>query len=120
MYVHLCFVPETIQLKEVLATMDLVNEEKKPIPFAITFYTADEERDTGGEKIEVKQQIATKVRKFALPDAEHVNKLGEPAKSKSPMHSFHSTRNINIPGYDHPVKLHIRLITHFNGKRVIW
>lgn len=99
--------------------MDAVDGNNKPIPFSITFYTADMERGTGGERIKIETPVATKYRQVQH-HASPASALETSQKSKSPHHGVHFTRNILYPGKEHPVKVHGRLITRFNGKRVIW
>ncbi len=99
--------------------MDVV-EGGMPKPFAITFVTSDEKRKSGGELIRVKERSATKYRDFVPGDERDFTGKGKAAFSKNPNHGVHATRNINIPGIAHIVKIHIRLITSFNGKKVYW
>lgn len=114
---------ETIRLREVLRLMDATDAEGKPIPFSITFFSADLERNTGGEKTKIDARIVTKYRQFGSGNGEdtstgaHVSITG---KSKNPNHGINFTRNLIIPGKEHPVKVHPRLITHFNNMRVVW
>lgn len=99
--------------------MDATDATGKAVPFSITFFHADIERETGGEKTKVDQRIVTKYRQFGKGN-EASSQPGTSGKSVNPNHGINFTRNLVIPGRDHIVKVHPRLITHFNGMRVVW
>lgn len=100
-----------IQLREVLDTI----ESGKP--FDITFITADRKKGTGGEikrytgwvKCDLAAMPEPVLRRNRIP----VNSLKEAA------HRLHKTKNIMNPVTRDIRKVHIRLITEFNGKRVV-
>lgn len=76
-----------ITLPEVLKSM------RTPVPFDITFYTADKARDKGGEIVELNGVVVT--------------------SSNYP----HAIRKVMLPNGQYK-DLHIYLIRTFNGKRV--
>lgn len=99
--------------------MDAVDATGKAVPFAITFYTADVQKRTGGERIKIDQRIVTKYRQLSAAST-GTNDLKSGTKNVDPNHGLHFTRNLVIPGWEHMVKVHPRLITHFNDMRVVW
>jgi hypothetical protein len=101
-----------IGLTEVIAFMD------KGEPFDISFVTADTKRGTGGEMKTLTKAVKSGMQKKeaytqeALPTPEN--------KRKNPSHFENSTRNIHVLGKPKDItKVHLRLITRFNGKRVV-
>lgn len=98
--------------------MDEIDAAGLPVPFSIKFYTADLERDTGGECINITLPNARKFKQFSK--METPVDLQPSGIKKAPHHGVNFTRNIQIDGWEHPVKVHGRLITRFNGKRVVW
>ncbi len=100
--------------------MDAVDAKGQAIPFSICFFTLDLERDKGGERIKIDQPIVTKHRQLGISEHSKMPITAPSDKPKDPHHGMNFTRNLVIPGWEHMVKVHMRLITHFNGKRVIW
>lgn len=106
---------ETITLGEVLHAID--NGER----FDIEFVKADRKRGTGGQ---IRTYIGC-VKESAIHNpASATRKQEQPvlaaaSGSKNPNHYENSTRNIYLLRERLTKKVHIRLITKFNGKRVI-
>lgn len=97
---------ETIFLSAVLAKM---TEGK---PFDVIFVTADREKNTGGEIVEIRgARLATPKREGPIARATK--------KKTAQNHHANSTRNIVLAN-GLIRKIHIRLIIQFNGKKVIW
>lgn len=72
---------------------------KNPVPFSITFYTADKSRNKGGEKIQLKSAIRTGLQRV-MNKKKYVG--------------------VSVPNNTHhPYSVHLYLITEFNGKKVI-
>lgn len=71
--------------------MELLNAAGRPQPFSITFATADQSRDTGGEVIHYPKAILSRLRRSGRP-----GKPGKPGKLKSGIqyHANNRTRNI--------------------------
>jgi hypothetical protein len=100
-----------IELREVL---DLIESGK---PFDITFVTADRKKGTGGEikrytgwvKCDLSAMPEPVLRRNKIP----INIV------KDHQHRQHKTKNIMNPVTRDIRKVHIRLITEFNGKRVV-
>ena len=110
-----------ITLPEVLKQMDQFDEKGKPVPFSIKFVTCDLRRKSGGELIELENVVkcvGKKKGKVIFDDRKKTpNKKKE---KKNPKHWDNSTRNILIPSSGQIRKCHIRLITEFNGQKVIY
>lgn len=101
-----------ITLNEVLREID-----KPGNTFAITWIQADRRKGTGGKIDSVK--CAQKTTIADLPDnIVKFNRIAESTK-RNPNHWDHKTRNIYVPATRRIKKLHIKLITEFNGKTVV-
>ena len=104
-----------IRLGEVLKQMDYLDEKNQPVKFQMKFVTANRDKNTGGEIIEIKDAckcIGKKAGKviFDKRPAPDIN-------SKNPNHWVNSTRNVLLPN-GLIRKIHIRLIIEFNGQKV--
>ena len=99
---------ETIFLSAVLEKM----ADGKP--FDVKFVTADLEKQTGGEIIELRQ-VRLSIAKRAAPIA----RAGKKKNAGTQNHWANSTRNAVLPN-GLIRKFHIRLIIEFNGRKVIW
>ncbi|MBD3627597.1 hypothetical protein [Cyclobacterium sp.] len=108
--------PAKIRLRDALRAMDRLDHKGNPTPFTITFYTADRKRDTGGKKMTIEGGILSKHAK-GLPM--HMRRVDGFGGSKAPRHYQNATRNVSSPDGS-ITTVHIRLITHFNGLRIIW
>ncbi|WP_157466577.1 hypothetical protein [Cyclobacterium marinum] len=106
----------SIRLRDALRAMDRLDHKNRPVPFSIVFYTADKKLNKGGERKEIKGGVLTKHVK-GLPI--HIRRVDGFAGSKSPKHYENATRNVSSPDGS-ITKVHIRLITYFNGLRIIW
>jgi len=111
---------DTITLHEVLQVLDGRDERKKPNRFDITFCTFSESKNTGGERITMKNTYRIMGKKY---DGTKVN--AKPISQatlerRNPNHYKNQTRNITIDGSRQIRKVRIRLIEFFNGKKVIW
>lgn len=96
--------------------MDRLDHRSKPIPFALTFITADRNRKVGGEIKEIKGAILSKHNK-ALPI--HMRRVDGFGGSKKPASYENATRNVQSPEGS-IIKVHIRLIKSFNDQIIIW
>lgn len=105
---------QTIRLSDALAVMEAHDHYKKPIPFSISVFSADEKRQEAGEFIEYHNCILSKFVK-ALPRhlKDSKTSLGT---AKLPMHWKNSTRNIFLLDTQEIKKIHIRLIYSINDK----
>jgi len=109
---------ETITLKQVLAEMQASVE-----PFALRFVKLNETKGTGGEIIELSNQLQSGRAKQPEP----APKLGSRADvdeleawvGRNPNHYEHMTRNLVSKINGRYTKVHIYLILEFNGKKVI-
>jgi len=84
--------------------------------FSIGFRTCNVKKGTGGEWLEFPQ-----CKKYiAKTKAEQYSEARTPNKTrKDPRHYENSTRNIVVMPSGEIVKVHLRLIIHFNSKTVI-
>ena len=104
-----------ITLSEVLTIL------QSGVVFALTYCTADRKRGKGGKLVAVDQ--ATICQLSAMPsnilrrNGISATTLGDNRRWAD--HHTHKTRNIYLPRTQEIKKLHIKLITEFNGKRVL-
>jgi hypothetical protein len=102
----------TIQLKDVIATMDSGAE------FSIGFRTYDKRKEKGGEWIAF--DCCVKHNYLTAEQRETANRAKQNrALLKDPKHYENSTRNIRVINNGNIVKVHLRLIRRFNGKTVL-
>jgi hypothetical protein len=110
-----------IRLWDVLDVMDSFDWRQKPVKFQMKFVTANRQNGTGGEIIEVKgaRKCSGKTKEgrpiFSFPK----NSADRDKAARDPRHWTHSTRNILLPN-GQIRKVHIRLITEFNNKKVCY
>lgn len=114
-----------IQLKQVLAEMEAATE-----PFSLRFVKLNEQKGTGGEVVPLSGQLlsgkGTGQQLAPAPDpmpalsgaADDVDEL-EAWLRRNPNHYDNMTRNLVSTINGHYTKVHIYLITEFNGKKVI-
>ena len=107
-----------IRLIDALNLMDEVDREENPIPFSLKYITYNRKKKSGGEIIEIDKAVKC----VAMRGGKIVYDTRKKEKdiSKNPNHFKNSTRNLNIVGTDQIRKCNIRLITEFNGQKVIW
>jgi hypothetical protein len=110
----------TIFLKDALRQM---LEDK---PFSMTFVTFDGKRNRMGDLVEVENAKCTWKESTGMqtsPETKNETKAetnpAELKRTREPNHFENATRNIVINGTQIR-KVHIRLITFFNGMKVIW
>lgn len=97
---------EFITVREIVRIMAKTDRYGKPVPFSISFVTADEKRGTGGDVITLKEAIC----------------IGGPTKKKkirNPHHDVNFTRNIRAVDGDRIITVHPLLVTRLNGKTKI-
>jgi len=105
-----------LRLKDALKLMDRLDHKGKPIPFELTFVTADRKRNTGGNLKTAKAAILSKHNNKLPLHQRRVDGFGG---SRKPASHENATRNIQTP--DGTItKVHIRLIKSFNGQVIIW
>lgn len=106
---------QLIPLSEVLKEMD-----KKELIKSISFVTADRKRGTGGELVTLKNVIQTGRTSKEGKTSGSGESTTEDRPARNPNHWKNQTRNLRIAKSNQVRKVHIRLITEFNGQRVIW
>jgi hypothetical protein len=114
-----------IQLKQVLALMEAASE-----PFSLRYVKLNEQKGTGGEVVAISGQLlsgkGTGQQLAPAPDPVPILS-GQPADSeeleawlrRNPNHYDNMTRNLVSTVNGHYTKVHIYLITEFEGKKVI-
>lgn len=103
-----------IKLKDALQTMERTNARGLPIPFNIVFCTADLNRKTGGEIIQLDNAVLS--RKIKHPT--HYRKSNEQV-IKKPLHYRNRTRNLQQLKTSEIRKAHIDLVLYLNGEEVV-
>lgn len=98
---------------------DVLDDMLKGQPFSISFVTYDGKRKRMGDLIEVEKATCTWREKPEKKTTTVANNGAKPVRTRQPNHWENATRNIVINGTQ-VRKVHIRLITMFNGKNVIW
>jgi hypothetical protein len=108
-----------ISLRDALHIMDSVDASGQPVRFNIAFVTRGKGEIIGKDHNtgEIVGITAYKPVKVSKPHSEGAN---EQRRKSNPNHTQNSTRNICIDGTDQIRKVHIRLITRFNGKQVFY
>jgi len=109
-----------IRLQQLLDQMDRLDDQGRGVPFQIRFVTADRNRGTGGEVIElsgVRKCIGKRNGKVVFD----TRKKGENKNpgTGDPRHWVNSTRNLLLPN-GQIRKVHIRLIVEFNHQKVCY
>lgn len=97
---------EMIRIAEMLTIMNTWEKRGERVPFSITWVKCDEKQGTGGEKITLDQAVL-------------VGNAHSKSEKRNPNHFENYTRNIRAYEGDRIMKIHIPLVTRFNGKQVI-
>lgn len=86
--------------------------------FSIGFRTCNVDKRTGGEFIFLPE--AKKFKRLTPAEIAAANNPREQLRlKKDPKHFENSTRNLMVPASGRIIKVHLRLITLFNGKQVL-
>lgn len=81
--------------------------------------TYDKRRNKGGELITLENVTSTYLKQPHKQRSEAAAPATPPPTgTKRPHHWGNRTRNLKRPGFEQPMKVHILLITRFNGKIV--
>lgn len=107
-----------IELGEVLDTMSKKDRKGNSIPFSIEFVTADLNRDKGGEIKTLANAVMVTPSYWRKTNKGFKMGLTRPKKVQN--HFENMTRNIRQLNDTAIVKIHIWLITKFNGQNVVW
>jgi hypothetical protein len=93
---------------------------------SITYVTADYKRGTGGQLVHIpacviwsQKNITEPGTPGAMVDEKPIINHQSSIINKKPSHWIHKTRNIYIPKTQKIQKFHIKLMTQFNGKKVL-
>ncbi len=108
-----------IQLSTALDMMDELDENGVPMSFQLKFVTADRQRKTGGEIIEVpsaRKCVGSRNDEVVFDTREKKTTVKE---KRDPHHWANATRNILLPNKQIRT-IHIRLIIEFNHQKVVF
>lgn len=97
---------DMIRVPDMLAQMNEWEKSGERVPFSIEFVTCDLKQGTGGEKIKLDQAVL-------------VGSSKSKSEQRNPNHFENYTRNIRAKDGDYIMKLHVLLITRFNGMSII-
>lgn len=97
---------DLIRISEMLATMDMKNEDGFPIPFDFTFITCNLSKNTGGKRIACKNVII-------------VGGSISNSKVKDQDHFKNYTRNFRSADNQEIRQFHPPLVETFNGMKVV-
>ncbi|MFY7884106.1 MAG: hypothetical protein ACOVOV_04595 [Dolichospermum sp.] len=125
---------DTIKLSEVRTSIDQLDPTGFPVPFSISFWTANQEKQTGGELIEidfaVKNFALKKSQKFSGKVKLKSNVINEGMSELQQHHAENQTTVIAVIAKDEltgkyvptgsKILIHYRLIEKFNNKKVLW
>lgn len=110
-----------ITLADVLRILDMTAE-----PCTVVFSTANRQKGTGGELLTLENCVKTgtnreaKQAQAAAPSAQQPAAEPAPRPKHQPAHQSNQTINLTILSSGHVRKVHVRLITQFNGQKVRW
>ena len=112
---------EFIQLRDVLTLME-TPVDGLARKFSLKVITYDDQRGTGGELMEFKECTLLGVKneyKNSIPEEFRREQPALLLMTKDPHHRIHKTRNIRLKN-GQVRKIHIRFITHFDGKQILY
>ncbi len=111
-----------IHLPTVLETMKKLDADGNAPLFDLEVGSSDEKRKTAGNILRfVQVRISNLKAKVSgsKPSEQHLKKLDR-SKSRDPRHRLHGTLNLEDPRTGEINTVHVRLITRFNGQKVIY
>ena len=110
---------QTIFLKDALKKMEERDEKGLLIPFSIRLYKANRKTKQAGKLLYLENCVLSKLARYT-PLKYRYRALALKGSSKRQNHLENSTRNVLLLNSQELVKIHIRLLTHFNGMAIIW
>jgi hypothetical protein len=96
---------EMIRVPDMLNVMNQRDGNGDYIPFSLTWVTCNKKQHTGGEKITLDRAVLCSGGKSS-------------AEKYNPDHFENYTRNIRAAGADRIMKIHVLLVTRFNGAKI--
>ena len=115
---YYCKFEYMIELGDVLEQMAKKDRKGNLIPFSIEFVTADLKRDKGGEIKSLNNVVMVTPSYWRKKKTGLMMGIAKPKRVQN--HFENMTRNIRQLNDTAIVKLHIWLITKFNGQNVVW
>lgn len=114
---------KNIFLKDVIKTMSTLDDKGMAVYFSISFRTLNRNSKTGGRLISYeKAKLATKENYGDSTSFESLRRVPKPRTDikRNPQHFKNKTRNLVVAPQNKTRKVHINLITEFNGKKVVY
>ena len=114
---------ETIFLKDVLTQISTLDDKGRAPLFSITFRTLNRNSKTGGRLVSYeKAKLAQKEDHGDQTTFEALRTVPKPRTNikRNPQHFRNKTRNLVVLPQKKTRKVHINLITEFNGKTVVY
>jgi hypothetical protein len=105
-----------IHLSQALDQMKNRDHRGNPVPFSLTFCTADEGKGTGGEIITIQKAVLGKL----LKTAPLADKIRDTKASQSPQKQANSSKKIFDLQAERYYTVHIRLMWEFNSTEICW
>lgn len=105
-----------ILLSTALDQMKNTDHRRKPVPFSLTFCTADEGKGTGGEIITLRKAVLGKL----LKTAPLADKIRDTKSDQLPEKKANATKKIFDLEAERYYTVHIRLMWQFNGQEICW
>jgi hypothetical protein len=106
-----------IQLSEAVRKMEQKDENGDPIPFSLRFVAADKKKGKAGRFVDIDNAIIEGQKNAG--NGKKVDSAPD-ENSKKPRHNINRTRNIIVLPSKKKRKLHLRLLTQFNGDKVVY
>ncbi|MDL5050655.1 hypothetical protein QQ054_32145 [Oscillatoria amoena NRMC-F 0135] len=105
-----------ISLTNALDVIYNTDRQGNPVPFSISFWTANERNQTGGDEITFNRAVLhIKIRGKSVNVAKAIKR-----RTRNPNHKANGTINIRQLGSDGITTIHPWLIKELNGKKVEW
>jgi hypothetical protein len=105
-----------ILLSQALDAMNRRDYKGVAVPFSISFATADEGKNTGGEIITLQKAVLGKL----LKTAPQADKIQETKADKNPARRSNSVKRIFDLKTERYYTVHIRLMWQFNNQELCW
>lgn len=109
--------PNKISLTDALRAMNSYDSQGNPIPFSISWLSANLEAETGGEWKHMRAAFLSYQNKSGTRN--YTGKMVEKKQPRATNHWLNGTRDIFPDGGNRLHCIHIWLIMEFNGKEVI-
>ncbi len=92
---------------------------EKPLPFSITFWTANRKENTGGDGIELKNCMLMKNQFGRSKITDKPNLPKSEKLRRDPNHHIHNTFNVIHNESQNKFCVHFDLVTEYNQKQIV-